>query len=67
MSIVFTTFIMWVLYQNNFCSKGLAIAYTIINGIGVIVVGVERYITNKEKERKEFFESINNKIREGKE
>lgn len=53
MSMLFSIFIMWVLFQNNLCSKGLALAYTIVAGVCILISSAAKTIKEHiEKENK---------------
>lgn len=58
MSMLFTIFVMWVLYQNSLCSYKLALWYTIIGCVCILISSVGKtikdYQAKKEKEQKEF-------------
>lgn len=62
MSMLFTIFIMWVLYENSLCSHKLALLYTIIGCVCILLTSagktIKDYQAKKEKERKEFAERM---------
>lgn len=49
---------MWVLYENSLCSHKLALLYTIIGCVCILLTAagktIKDYQAKKEKERKEF-------------